>query len=87
MPTLSDLVARHTALDSADLLRQLVYLPQASIFVAEARRDVPSWRRVCKALLRNDYWCKGLSFSQHKSAAYEKYLKVMKTRRRAWGMR
>jgi len=28
------------ALGSADLLRQLVYLPQASIFVAEARRDV-----------------------------------------------
>lgn len=28
------------ALNSADLLRQLVYLPQASIFVAEIRRDV-----------------------------------------------
>ncbi len=28
------------ALNSADLLRQLVYLPQASIFVAELRRDV-----------------------------------------------
>lgn len=27
-------------LDAANLLRQLVYLPQASIFVAEARRDV-----------------------------------------------
>jgi GNAT superfamily N-acetyltransferase len=27
-------------MDSADLLRQLVYLPQASIFVAEARREV-----------------------------------------------
>jgi GNAT superfamily N-acetyltransferase len=27
-------------LDSGDLLRQLVYLPQASIFVAEARREV-----------------------------------------------
>ena len=27
-------------LDAADLLRQLVYLPQASIFVAEARREV-----------------------------------------------
>ena len=26
--------------DSADLLRQLVYLPQASIFIAEARREV-----------------------------------------------
>lgn len=28
------------AMDSGDLLRQLVYLPQASIFIAEARRDV-----------------------------------------------
>ena len=28
------------ALDAADLLRQLVYLPQASMFVAEARREV-----------------------------------------------
>jgi GNAT superfamily N-acetyltransferase len=41
---LSDAVIRSSgvvgALDSADLLRQLVYLPQASIFVAEARRDV-----------------------------------------------
>jgi GNAT superfamily N-acetyltransferase len=27
-------------LDSADLLRQLVYLPQASIFVVESRREV-----------------------------------------------
>ena len=32
--------AKGGALDSADLLRQLVYLPQASIFVAEARREV-----------------------------------------------
>jgi GNAT superfamily N-acetyltransferase len=28
------------SMDSADLLRQLVYLPQASIFIAEARREV-----------------------------------------------
>ncbi len=27
-------------LDSADLLRQLVYLPQASIFIAELRREI-----------------------------------------------
>ena len=53
---------------------------------AEADRKVPSWRRICKALLRNDYWCKGLSFSQTKSEAYEKYLKVMKRRRQAWGL-
>lgn len=46
----------------------------------------PSWRRICKALLRNDYWCKGLSFSQHKSGAFAKYQKVMKRRRAAWGI-
>jgi GNAT superfamily N-acetyltransferase len=30
----------NSPMNAADLLRQLVYLPQASIFVAEARRDV-----------------------------------------------
>lgn len=40
---LSDGAIRRSAdgtLDSGDLLRQLVYLPQASIFVAEVRREV-----------------------------------------------
>lgn len=32
----------------------------------EASRQVPTWRRICKTLLKNDYWCKGLSFSQTK---------------------
>lgn len=32
----------------------------------EAQRKAPSWRRICKVLLKNDYWCKGLSFSQTK---------------------
>lgn len=32
----------------------------------EAARKAPSWRRICKVLLKNDYWCKGLSFSQTK---------------------
>ena len=44
----------------------------------EAKRVVPSWRRVCKALLRNDYWCKGLGFTQPKSEAYAKYLQIKK---------
>lgn len=52
----------------------------------EAARKAPSWRRICKALLRNDYWCKGLSFSQTKSAAYERYKKIMKNRRAQWGL-
>lgn len=32
----------------------------------EASKKVPSWRRICKVLLKNDYWCKGLSFAQTK---------------------
>jgi predicted phosphoadenosine phosphosulfate sulfurtransferase len=46
----------------------------------------PSWKRICKALLRNDYWMKGLSFTQHQSTAYTQYLKVMKKRRMRWGI-
>jgi predicted phosphoadenosine phosphosulfate sulfurtransferase len=45
-----------------------------------------NWKRICKVLLRNDYWCKGLSFSQHRSGAYEKYRKIMKKRRVLWGI-
>ncbi len=52
----------------------------------EAARQVPSWRRICKALLKNDYWCKSLSFTMTKSEAFTKYRKVMATRRRQWGI-
>lgn len=52
----------------------------------EAARKVPSWRRICKALLRNDYWCKGLSFDQHKSQAYDRYTRMMQKRRARWGI-
>jgi predicted phosphoadenosine phosphosulfate sulfurtransferase len=61
-------------------------IPQEAPYELEAKRLAPSWRRVCKALLRNDYWCKGLGFSQHKSAAYQKYLDLMKRRRQRWQM-
>lgn len=56
-------------------------IPDEADLNLENKRDVPSWRRVCKSLLRNDYWCKGLGFSQHKNAAYSKYLDLMKRRR------
>jgi predicted phosphoadenosine phosphosulfate sulfurtransferase len=61
-------------------------IPDEADAADEAAKRVPSWRRICKALLRNDYWCKGLSFTQHRSAAYDKYLKVMKNRRSRWGL-
>jgi predicted phosphoadenosine phosphosulfate sulfurtransferase len=41
-------------------------IPQAANPVQEARKQAPSWRRICKVLLKNDYWCTGLSFSQTK---------------------
>lgn len=47
-------------------------------------KDVASWRRVCRAILRNDYWCRSLSFSPTKSQAYDRYVKVMKNRRAQW---
>lgn len=61
-------------------------IPDEADIHQEAAKKVPSWKRICKALLRNDYWCKGLSFTQTKSEAYEKYKKVMKRRRQAWGL-
>jgi predicted phosphoadenosine phosphosulfate sulfurtransferase len=56
-------------------------IPDEADYQMEAKRDVPSWRRICKSLLRNDYWCKGLSFTQHKSEAYKKYLELMKRKK------
>lgn len=61
-------------------------IPDEANVEDEAMKRVPSWKRICKALLRNDYWCKGLSFSQTKSEAYQKYLKIMRNRRRRWGL-
>lgn len=61
-------------------------IPDEAAYEMEAARKAPSWRRVCKSLLRNDYWGKGMGFSQHKSAAYEKYLALMRRRKSEWGV-
>jgi predicted phosphoadenosine phosphosulfate sulfurtransferase len=59
-------------------------IPDEAPYELEAARKMPSWRRVCKSLLRNDYWCKGLGFSQQKSSGYLKYLELMRRRKEAW---
>lgn len=41
----------------------------------------PCWRMIAKTLLRNDFWCKGLGFSQQKSHSYDKYLERIKKKR------
>jgi predicted phosphoadenosine phosphosulfate sulfurtransferase len=61
-------------------------IPDESDYQMEAQRLAPSWRRVCKSLLRNDYWCKGLGFSQHISDAYDRYHSMMSKRRAKWGV-
>lgn len=52
----------------------------------EKQNDVPSWRRICQTLLRNDYWCKGLGFSPTKQSAYNQYLERMKKKRKEWNI-
>jgi predicted phosphoadenosine phosphosulfate sulfurtransferase len=59
-------------------------IPDEGDYRLEAEKKIPSWRRVCKSLLRNDYWCKGLSFTQQKSDAYKKYLDLMEKRKKNW---
>ena len=61
-------------------------IPDEAPYALESKRIAPSWRRVCKTLLRNDYWCKGLGFSQQKSEAYKRYQKLMRDRRQRWGL-
>lgn len=59
-------------------------IPDEAAYEMEVARRAPSWRRVCKSLLRNDYWCKGLGFSQQKSSGYSKYLDLMRKRKISW---
>jgi len=58
-------------------------IPDEADHDLETKTDVPSWRKVTKTLLRNDYWCKTLGFSQQKSTGYEKYMDLMKRRKEA----
>lgn len=44
----------------------------------EKKYWAPSWRRLCKVLLRNDWWCKGLGMQQPKSEAYSRYMNIKK---------
>lgn len=49
-------------------------------------KDIPSWRRICKVLLNNDYWCRALSFSPTKTSNYKRYNERMKNKRKEWGI-
>jgi predicted phosphoadenosine phosphosulfate sulfurtransferase len=55
-------------------------IPDEAPYVLENKHWAPSYRRICKVLLRNDYWCKGLGLTQPKSEAYGRYLDIKKER-------
>lgn len=57
-------------------------IPDEAPRVLENKHWAPSYRRLCKVLLRNDWWCKGLGLQQPKSEAYGKYLKIRNEKRR-----
>ena len=59
-------------------------IPDEADLKLENVGKAPSWRRVCKTLLRNDYWCKYLGFSPTKTSAYKRYTDLMARRRKEW---
>ena len=58
-------------------------IPDEAPRVLENAHWAPSYRRMCKALLRNDWWCKGLGMTQPKSVAYQKYIELRRANREA----
>jgi predicted phosphoadenosine phosphosulfate sulfurtransferase len=49
----------------------------------ETKCWAPSWRRMARCILRNDYYCKGLGQTQPKSEAYEKWKQIKAKRKLA----
>jgi predicted phosphoadenosine phosphosulfate sulfurtransferase len=61
--------------------RGYTFIPDEAPEDLESKCWVPSWRRMCKVLLRNDYWCKGLGQTQPKSDAYIKFKEIKNKRK------
>lgn len=56
-------------------------IPEEAPRELESKCWAPSWRRLCRVLLRNDYWCKGLGQAQPKSDAYQRFKELKKANR------
>ena len=55
-------------------------IPDKAPHDLEVKCWAPSWRRMARCILRNDYYCKGLGQTQPKSEAYEKYKSIKNKR-------
>lgn len=56
-------------------------IPDAAPHDLEVKQWAPSWRRMCRCILRNDYYCKGLGQTQPKSEAYGKFKDLKKIKK------
>jgi predicted phosphoadenosine phosphosulfate sulfurtransferase len=56
-------------------------IPDEAPHDLEVKCWAPSWKRMARCILRNDYYCKGLGQTQPKSEAYEKF-KSIKAKRK-----
>ena len=56
-------------------------IPDQAPHDLEIKCWAPSWKRMSRCILRNDYYCKGLGQTQPKSEAYEKYKSIKEKRR------
>jgi predicted phosphoadenosine phosphosulfate sulfurtransferase len=58
-------------------------IPDEAPHDLEVKCWAPSWRRMARCVLRNDYYCKGLGQTQPLSEAYEKYKQIKAKRKLA----
>jgi predicted phosphoadenosine phosphosulfate sulfurtransferase len=61
-------------------------IPETAKSLVERLDQVPTWRKICKTLLRNDYWCVWIGFKPTKSASYDSYIKRVREKRKEWGI-
>lgn len=57
-------------------------IPDTALHKLEVKSWAPSWRRMARCILRNDYYCKGLGQTQPKSEAYKKFKSIQLNNRK-----
>jgi predicted phosphoadenosine phosphosulfate sulfurtransferase len=57
------------------------FIPDEAPHELEVKCWAPSWKRMARCILRNDYYCKGLGQTQPLSEAYEKYKSIKEKRK------
>lgn len=58
-------------------------IPDEAPHELEVKCWAPSWKRMCRCILRNDYYCKGLGQTQPLSEAYHKFKSIQLKNRAA----